>query len=109
MADGAAPATRPPNAPADNNLLRSVPVVFVLLWATGFMVAKYAIPYAAPFTILTLRFAIASAMMAATAAREVSPSSTVSSLISCRRPIRSYCAFRNGDVRPCHGARVRLR
>ena len=46
-----------------------MPVVFVLLWATGFMVAKYAIPYAAPFTILTIRFALASAMMAASCCR----------------------------------------
>ena len=65
MADGISPGINKTTAPADNNLLRSVPVVFVLLWATGFMVAKYAIPYAAPFTILTIRFAIASAMMAA--------------------------------------------
>jgi drug/metabolite transporter (DMT)-like permease len=65
MADGAqSPVTSQPAASPDSNLLRGVPVLFVMLWATGFMVAKYAIPYAAPFTILTIRFALASAMMA---------------------------------------------
>lgn len=44
--------------------MRSVPVVFVLLWATGFLVARYAIPFAPPFTLLVIRFALASAMMA---------------------------------------------
>ncbi|WP_374311366.1 DMT family transporter [Dongia sp.] len=66
MADGAeSPVTSRPAASPDSNLLRGVPVLFVMLWATGFMVAKYAIPYAAPFTILTMRFALASAMMTA--------------------------------------------
>ena len=51
-------------ASSDNYLLRGVPVLFVLLWATGFLVARYAIPYAPPFTLLVIRFAIASAMMA---------------------------------------------
>ncbi|MDY0872928.1 DMT family transporter [Dongia rigui] len=45
-------------------LMRGVPVLFVLLWATGFLVARYAIPYAPPFTLLVIRFACASAMMA---------------------------------------------
>lgn len=66
MADGAIrPVTQISIAPPDNNLLRGVPALFVLLWATGFLVAKFAIPYAAPFTILLIRFALASAMMAA--------------------------------------------
>ncbi len=66
MADGAdGPVTTSAAISSGNNLLRGVPALFVGLWATGFMVAKYAIPYAAPFTILTMRFALASAMMAA--------------------------------------------
>lgn len=66
MADGApGPAARAQAVPPDNNLLRGVPVLFVLLWATGFLVAKFAIPFAAPFTLLTIRFALASVMMAA--------------------------------------------
>ncbi len=37
-------------------LLRSVPVVFVLLWSTGFIGARLVLPYSEPFTVLTLRF-----------------------------------------------------
>jgi drug/metabolite transporter (DMT)-like permease len=36
-----------------------MPPVFVLLWSTGFIGAKYGLPYAEPFTLLSLRFAIA--------------------------------------------------
>ncbi len=34
-----------------------MPFVFVLLWSTGFIVAKYATPYAPPLTFLLYRFA----------------------------------------------------
>lgn len=64
MADGVGPAPLAPATSSDNNLMRSVPVIFVLLWATGFLVARYAVPYAPPFTLLVIRFALASAMMA---------------------------------------------
>lgn len=66
MADGAAgPVTQTSTATDPAALLRAVPVLFVLLWATGFLVAKFAIPYAPPFTILVIRFALAAAMMLA--------------------------------------------
>ncbi|MCV0394406.1 MAG: DMT family transporter [Rhizobiaceae bacterium] len=39
-------------------LARLVPALFVVLWATGFIGAKYAMPYAEPFTFLAVRFAI---------------------------------------------------
>ena len=32
-----------------------MPGIFVLLWATGFIGAKYGLPYAEPFTLLTIR------------------------------------------------------
>ena len=32
-----------------------IPIVFVLLWSTGFVGAKYAMPYADPFWFLTIR------------------------------------------------------
>lgn len=35
--------------------LRLIPFVFVLLWATGFIAAKWGLPYAEPFTFLALR------------------------------------------------------
>jgi drug/metabolite transporter (DMT)-like permease len=42
-----------------NFLTRLVPPVFVLLWATGFVGARYAMPWAEPFTFLAARFALA--------------------------------------------------
>ena len=35
-----------------------MPVVFVLIWSTGFIVARYAMPYAPPLKFLTLRYLI---------------------------------------------------
>src|SRR5690606_34504210 len=35
-----------------------------LLWATGFIGARYAMPWAEPFTFLAVRFAIAAAILA---------------------------------------------
>jgi drug/metabolite transporter (DMT)-like permease len=40
------------------------PGLFVLLWSTGFVGAKYGLPYAEPFTFLGLRLAIAAALLA---------------------------------------------
>ncbi|TXH35757.1 MAG: DMT family transporter [Rhodospirillaceae bacterium] len=39
------------------------PGLFVLLWATGFLTARFGIPYAGAMTLLTLRFSFATAMM----------------------------------------------
>ncbi len=36
--------------------LRVMPLVFVLIWSTGFIVAKYGLPYAPPLTFLALRY-----------------------------------------------------
>ena len=38
--------------------LRAMPAVFVLIWSTGFVVAKYGLPYAPPLTFLTIRYAL---------------------------------------------------
>ncbi len=43
---------------------RIAPALFVLLWSTGWIVAKYASPHADPLTFLSLRFAIAAALFA---------------------------------------------
>lgn len=43
--------------------LRLAPGLFVLLWSTGFISAKLGLPYAGPFTFLTMRFAIAAALL----------------------------------------------
>ena len=35
-----------------------MPIVFVLIWSTGFIVAKYGLPYAPPLSFLAIRFAL---------------------------------------------------
>jgi drug/metabolite transporter (DMT)-like permease len=44
-----------------------IPPAFVLLWATGFIGARYAMPWAEPFTFLAARFGIAFLILAAIA------------------------------------------
>ncbi|MEM4990683.1 DMT family transporter [Collimonas sp. H4R21] len=44
-------------APPAHRLLAAMPMLFVLLWSTGFVVAKFGLPYAPPLTFLLLRFA----------------------------------------------------
>ncbi|MGH8857653.1 MAG: EamA family transporter, partial [Polaromonas sp.] len=33
-----------------------MPAVFVLIWSTGFIVAKFGLPYAPPLTFLAIRY-----------------------------------------------------
>lgn len=54
----AASAARPSRAEA------VAPVAFVVLWSTGFVVARYATRDAAPLTFLTIRLAIAAGLLA---------------------------------------------
>ena len=42
----------------DNAWLRAMPWVFVLIWSTGFIVARYGMPHAPPMTFLAWRFAL---------------------------------------------------
>ena len=56
----------PPETPG-STLARVAPGIFVLLWATGFLIAKLGVPYAQPMTILAIRFVVAAAMMASVA------------------------------------------
>ncbi|WP_345771550.1 DMT family transporter [Geodermatophilus sabuli] len=39
------------------------PALFVLLWSTGFVGAKYGLPYAEPFTFLAVRLAVAAVLL----------------------------------------------
>lgn len=39
-------------------LLRLLPFAFVLLWSTGFIAAKYGLPYTNPYTFLAIRFVL---------------------------------------------------
>lgn len=43
---------------------RFMPVLFVLLWATGFVGARYAMPWSEPFGFLAVRFALAALILA---------------------------------------------
>jgi drug/metabolite transporter (DMT)-like permease len=38
------------------NWVRAAPLVFVLIWSTGFIVARYGMPHAPPFSFLAWRF-----------------------------------------------------
>ncbi|RZI41288.1 DMT family transporter [Herbaspirillum sp. HC18] len=44
------------SAPPQSPWLSAMPFVFVLIWSTGFIVAKFGLPYAPPLTFLLLRF-----------------------------------------------------
>ncbi|MDE1943265.1 MAG: DMT family transporter [Betaproteobacteria bacterium] len=46
-------------------LLKSVPAVFVVLWATGFIGAKFGLPYAEPMTFLAWRMGLATLVLLA--------------------------------------------
>ena len=45
-------------APDDRALIRVMPVVFVLIWSTGFIVARYGMPHAPPMKFLAVRYAL---------------------------------------------------
>jgi drug/metabolite transporter (DMT)-like permease len=48
-------------------LARLAPALFVLLWSTGFVGAKYGLPYADPFVFLSVRILLAAALLFALA------------------------------------------
>ena len=54
-------------------LSRFAPVLFVLLWSTGFVGAKYGLPYADPFIFLSVRVLIAALILFVIAALMTSP------------------------------------
>ena len=54
-------------------LSRVAPVLFVLLWSTGFIGAKYGLPFADPFIFLSVRVLIAALILFAIAAVMKSP------------------------------------
>ena len=46
------------------SIKRFIPASFVVLWATGFIGARYAMPWAEPFTFLAIRFVLAAILFA---------------------------------------------
>lgn len=63
--------TGTPNTPAlaqpSGALVKVVPAVFVLLWSTGFIGAKFGLPHAGPLTFLLLRFICTTSILTAAA------------------------------------------
>ena len=68
-----------PTAHPTSFLIRATPLTFALLWSSGFIVAKYAAPYADPFTFLSARFGLAALILVliAVAMRAAWPTSAV--------------------------------
>lgn len=51
-------------APAATSLGNlALPLLFIAMWSSGYVVGKLAVPYAAPFTLLTLRFGLGAALL----------------------------------------------
>jgi drug/metabolite transporter (DMT)-like permease len=48
----------------ESALVRAMPAVFVLIWSTGFIVARYGMPHAPPLTFLAWRYALSVAAFA---------------------------------------------
>jgi drug/metabolite transporter (DMT)-like permease len=46
-------------------LVRAMPAIFVLIWSTGFIVARYGMPHAPPMKFLALRYVLSVACFAA--------------------------------------------
>ena len=44
--------------PAMSITVKAMPAVFVLIWSTGFIVAKFGLPYAPPLSFLAIRYAL---------------------------------------------------
>lgn len=59
------PAPPPPTTAAAlrNAFLLAMPLLFVLLWSTGFLGAKLGVPYADPLTFLALRFGLVALLL----------------------------------------------
>lgn len=46
------------SGPSRSVLVRAMPALFVLIWSTGFIVARYGMPYSPPFKFLAIRYAL---------------------------------------------------
>lgn len=57
------PATANPTAPLNPALFAGIAALFIFFWASGFVAAKYGLPYAEPFTLMTCRFVVGAAIL----------------------------------------------
>jgi drug/metabolite transporter (DMT)-like permease len=60
-------------APAKNTLIAVVPLIFVVLWATGFVVSKLSAGHVGPLWFLSLRFPIAGIFLLGVALQQRAP------------------------------------
>jgi len=67
------------SADSSSILTRLAPVIFVLLWSTGYIGAKLGLPYAEPFTFLALRMALTLCILVPVVAIFVKTRSSLSS------------------------------
>ncbi len=61
--EAAADSMSEQEAATDTNVARdrtavALPIIFVVLWSTGFVAGKYGMPYAGPFMFLEIRYAV---------------------------------------------------
>src|SRR6187431_731720 len=61
------PTLLQPSALTMTSAKRLIPALFVFLWATGFIGARYAMPWAEPFSFLAVRFLLAFMLLGAVA------------------------------------------
>jgi drug/metabolite transporter (DMT)-like permease len=47
-----------PHLHSESAWIRAMPALFVLIWSTGYIVAKYGMPHAPPFSFLVTRYAL---------------------------------------------------
>ncbi len=62
-----------PDSPATKAFFRAAPFLFIVIWATGFIVARLVAPHADPLTFLSVRYVLAIAFLAALAVVQSAP------------------------------------
>ncbi len=73
MIDSVSRPAATPDSLLSSWAIAAMPGVFVLLWSTGFIGAKFGLPYAEPMTFLVLRFAIVTILLCVFAALTGAP------------------------------------
>lgn len=86
------------NRPDDDILIRAMPLVFVVIWSTGFIVARYGMPLAPPMSFLALRytFSILCFLLWITLARVSWPSTRSQWLHLSVTGILMHCGYLGG-------------
>ena len=96
--------TRRPPTPSGSS---AFPLLFVLLWSTGFIAAKYGLPYAPPLSFLLYRFVLVAALMMAVALATRAPMAGHAGARSGMSPCRRWLVHGTLSRRRVHRARRR--